>query len=281
MVEGCAKRIDIYTWVKALSTTTIVHLRRCVTMANTSRCGGCLLTLIVVVFREAKINQYSPIILAAHHDIAWLDIEVGSLSIMQIAQCRGHILDIAHSSTLSKSAIAADYIANGLTLDILHNVVGRIVLLEYIVYGNDMGMVERRQGTSLLDELLLISTHHIGATLRAKRYAIGVSIAVVVLRGEILLDTHFAPRHSLLGEVGDAKASLTNSLNNTIATTLQQSASTKLYAILLNSDIDNSLLLFIHNIGLREYSIKNRRFGQWSYISRMHKTHSYTKITNY
>ena len=85
-------------------------------------------------------------------------------------------------------------------------------------------MREFEYGARFLHEFLLKSVHHIAVARSGNGYVAGVSIAVAVFLVEKLLDGDFSLQHSVLRQIGDAEATLTEGGNDAIFAVLERGA---------------------------------------------------------
>ena len=230
-VERSTKSVDVCCWREVRVNTHLILLGWCITGTNTYRRSTGLITILVILLRETKVDKHNSAVGSTHHDICGLNIEMKEIVAMDILQCRGHLHDILLSRIDIHHAITLHHALEGVTLDILHYIVCRIVLLKDIVNRYHVRMLKTCYGARLLHKLITICRHEAGTTLRAKRYASRVLIAIIVFAREELLDTYQLIQHMVLSKIGNTKTSIAESISNFVLSSLKERAGFKFHII--------------------------------------------------
>ena len=173
---------------------------------------------------QAEVNEYGSAIIA-QQDIVGLDVQVGHLVLMQIADSLGNLPDDGQGFRLREPSrrLTLDVLTQVLATDILHDVVSRAVSLETLVHLHQSVVLQAEtvQPFSLCQETVQAVVHllHIAWIGYSHRCALPSAE-----RGEkMLLDgkepiyrhiAHLDLGHSL---IGDAKAALSQHLHDAVA----------------------------------------------------------------
>ena len=91
---------------------------------------------------------------------------------------------------------------------VLHDVVGRAVLLEHVNDAYDIGVLQFGNVARLLEKLIAVALNELAAAFGGNRHMVGIGIAHAEILHKELLDGHDAVQPLLQGEVGDAEAAL-------------------------------------------------------------------------
>ena len=135
-------------------------------MADAHGSGRGLVALIIVALREAKVDEHGTIRLV-DKDIARLHIEVVHVAGMDIAQGIGNLTDVAQRISLCEATTLLHQLCQRTTVEELHHIVGRAILLKYIIDADDMRMLQAGDVLRLLNKLGAELIHHIPAPFRA------------------------------------------------------------------------------------------------------------------
>ena len=107
---------------------------------------------------------------------------------------------------------------------VFHHIVGSTVLLEDIVYIDDVGVTVFGDHLSLLNELRLEPLDKFTATDRRHTYMGSLRITVAMFLHEELLDRHLAVKAGLDGHIGYSEAALTEQFLYPVSAALKDGA---------------------------------------------------------
>ena len=183
---------------------------------------GLLARLGVVLLREAEVDEHGAAV-TAEHDVTGLDVEVVDVALVDVGHGIGHLTDVAHSVGLGEAAaMVLHHVLERAALGVLHDVVGRAVLLEDVVDGHDAGVMQLGYGARLLDELLAEAYHELPLPLTGHGDGGRSVVARADVLHEELLDGHAAVQACLHSLVGDAEAALPQHALYPILASLQE-----------------------------------------------------------
>ena len=114
------------------------------------RLAGCCILLC-----ESEIYEDCLAVLFYHH-ILGLDVQMQHPVPVHIRQGLSHILHHAESLRLIQPSLLLDIFVKIHALDILHDIIRRVVLIKHVEYFHDVGMIQLRQILCLASELLAV-----------------------------------------------------------------------------------------------------------------------------
>ena len=161
----------------------------------------------VVLFAQSEVDE-PRFVVVAQQNVGGLHVEVRHLVLVDKAECVGYLEDIARGFGFAEVALAFYLVMERAVLCVLHDVVGRAVLLEHVNDAYDIGVLQFGNVARLLEKLIAVAFNELAAAFGGNRDMVCVGIAHAEILHEELLDGHDAVQPLLQGEVGDAEAAL-------------------------------------------------------------------------
>ena len=127
---------------------------------------------------------------------------------MDVVERVGHLEDIACGDRLGEIAFARHLVCQRSVLDILHAIIGRVVLLKHIDDAHDVLMAQFGDVASLLHKFLTIAQKGLPTPFCPDNDMVCLLVTLADFLHEKLLDRDFPFQPALYGKVGDAEATL-------------------------------------------------------------------------
>ncbi len=148
---------------------------------------------------------------------------------VQVSQGIRQLADVAQCLGFGQGAACAYQVFQRTVFNVLHDVVGRTVFLEYVVYADDVWIVERRQRLGLLQELLSEAVYLLACAF-GKDTDLRVSfVPVAELFHEKFLDGHPPFQPLLEAEVGDSESALSQYGQDAVFSLVQKRSGLQLH----------------------------------------------------
>ena len=120
---------------------------------------------IVVLLAQTEIDEQR-FIVGTQQNVGGLHVEVHHLVLVDEAKGLGHLEDIARGFDFAEVALTAHFSFEGTIGGVLHDVVGRVVLLEHADDAHNIGVLQLGDMAGLLEELVVVAGHEFGVAAR-------------------------------------------------------------------------------------------------------------------
>ena len=179
------------------------------------------MALAVIVLAEAEVDEHGAhpaLAIAGQHDVCGLDVEMADSVLVQELDGVEYGPEQLADLLFRQGAMLGDVLVEAGAVDVLHDVVGRIVGLEDLVEADDVGVPETDllEALGLGDEVLAGVLHTCACGIGIRDGTVAQALAVIaqeeLLEAEVDLHDDGADLHGPGGAIGNAEAALAESL---------------------------------------------------------------------